>query len=374
MKIYLVGGAVRDQLLGLPVRERDWVVVGATPQQMEDLGYRPADAAFPVFLHPESGEEYALARTERKTGPGYKGFEVDAGPQVTLEQDLLRRDLTVNALALDEAGGVIDVCAGRADLEKGLLRHITPAFSEDPVRLLRLARFAAKLGRWGFRVAHETQQLMRQMAASPDLENLRAERLWKEMSRALGEPQPWRFFEVMHRCGALVGLIPELDRVLGDGGCHGTPVEGLEALREIATQSEDRVARTAVALFPAARELTALDPWLERLRAGREESLVLKDLLAAADRLPAADDAAGLLRLTDRLKPLQQPLRFQRFLLAACALWPRRMQPLVKPLQSAAVVLGRKPPESFYRQGLSGASLGLALRAWREEALREGLG
>ncbi|MEJ2592815.1 MAG: hypothetical protein P8178_15730 [Candidatus Thiodiazotropha sp.] len=216
MKIYLVGGAVRDRLLDLPVSERDWVVVGATPEQMLEQGFRRADADFPVFLHPQTGEEYALARTEVKTGPGYKGFAVESGPQVTLEQDLLRRDLTINALAMDEAGELIDPCGGRDDLENGLLRHITPAFSEDPVRLLRVARFAAKLGRWGFRVAHGTHGLMQKMAASPDLANLRAERVWRELVRAMGEPQPWRFFEVLHRCGALARLMPPLDRLMGD--------------------------------------------------------------------------------------------------------------------------------------------------------------
>ena len=164
MKIYLVGGAVRDGLLGLPVSERDYLVVGATEQQMLDLGYRRLDVAFPVFLHPETGDEYALARCECKSGPGYKGFEVDAGPHITLEQDLARRDLTVNALARDETGNLIDLFHGREHLDEGLLRHITPAFDEDPVRLLRAARFAAKLGRWGFRVAHGTFALMQRMA------------------------------------------------------------------------------------------------------------------------------------------------------------------------------------------------------------------
>ena len=216
MKIYLVGGAVRDKLLELPVKERDWVVVGATEQQMLAAGYRRADREFPVFLHRDTGEEYALARTERKTGPGYRGFEVHAGPDVTLEQDLLRRDLTINALALDERGELIDVCNGRQDLEEGLLRHITPAFVEDPVRLLRVARFAAKLGQWGFRVAHGTYGLMKKMAVSDDLLSLKAERLQVELWKALGEAQPWRFFEVLQRCGALARLLPELAQTLGE--------------------------------------------------------------------------------------------------------------------------------------------------------------
>jgi tRNA nucleotidyltransferase (CCA-adding enzyme) len=375
VKVYLVGGAVRDELLGLPVRERDWVVVGATAQQMEALGYRPADAAFPVFLHPQTGEEYALARTERKTGPGYKGFAVEAGPQVTLEQDLRRRDLTINALARDEAGELIDVCNGREDLRQGRLRHITPAFSEDPVRLLRVARFAAKLGRWGFRVAHETQGLLRQMAASPDLSSLKAERIWLEMGRAMAEAEPWCFFQVLHGCGALTRLLPELALVQPAGGAHEAEAEAsMTALRRAAALSEDRVVRLAVALFPAAAASRALDPWLNRLRAGREEAQLVKDLLAADTSLPGAADAAGLLRLAERLQPVRQPLRWGRFLQAAGALWPQAMAPLADPLRHAAEVLERKPPPRFYRQGLSGAALGRALRSWREASLRERLG
>jgi tRNA nucleotidyltransferase (CCA-adding enzyme) len=372
VKIYLVGGAVRDELLGLPVHERDWVVVGATPRQMGELGYRQVDAAFPVFLHPETGEEYALARTERKTGPGYKGFAVDAGPDVTLAQDLLRRDLTINALARDESGNLVDVCGGREDLDQGLLRHITPAFVEDPVRLLRVARFAAKLGQWGFRVAHGTHGLMRQMAVSADLQSLKAERIWKEMGQALGETQPWRFFEVLHRCGVLAQLMPEVDRTLGEAASHGGhEEEGLATLKVAASMTEDPVVRAAAALYPAAMRVAVLDPWLESLRAGRDEAQLLRDLLDVDARLPAADDAVSLLRLASHLKPVQQPLRFERFLLAASAVWPSIAPRLVGPLQAAVEVLRRKPPESIYQQGLSGAALGRALRVWREETLRE---
>ncbi len=371
MRIYLVGGAVRDELLELPVSERDWVVVGATPEQMLELGYRRADAEFPVFLHPETGEEYALARTERKTGPGYKGFEVDAGPDVTLEQDLLRRDLTINALARDEDGELIDICDGRDDLEQGLLRHITPAFSEDPVRLLRVARFAAKLGQWGFRVAHGTHALMKQMAASAEAAHLRAERVWKEMRRAMQESQPWRFFEVLHRCGALARLMPEVDRTMDRVSSHGAPQdEAMAGLKRAVALSEDPVVRVAAALYPAAARVTETAGWLERLRAGREEAQLLQDLLAVEDSLPAADDSAALLQLAARLKPLQQSLRFRRFLLAASALWPQSMVELEKPLQMAAETLQRKPPSEFYRSELSGAALGEAMMAWRVEMLQ----
>jgi tRNA nucleotidyltransferase (CCA-adding enzyme) len=374
VKIYLVGGAVRDELLDLPVSERDWVVVGATPEQMREQGYRQVDAVFPVFLHPESGEEYALARTERKTGPGYKGFEVDAGPQVTLKQDLLRRDLTINALARDEAGNLIDVCGGREDLDEGLLRHITPAFSEDPVRLLRLARFAAKLGRWGFRVAHSTHGLMKKMASSDDLEHLQAERVWKELWRALAEPQPWRFFEVLHRSGVLARLLPEVAQSLGEAASHGWQDEAaLAALKRSVELSDDPEVRAAAALYPAARQVAALDDWLLGLRAGKEEAQLLRDLLAVEDRLPSADAPAALLQLASRLKPGQQPQRFKRFLLAAEALWPADMQALKQPLIEAAETLSLKPPQTFYEQGCSGAELGRELMAWRATALAQRL-
>ena len=370
MKIYLVGGAVRDELLDLPVSERDWVVVGATPEQMEELGYRRVDTAFPVFLHPESGDEYALARTERKTGPGYKGFAVDAGPEITLEQDLLRRDLTINALARDENGSLIDVCNGREDLDEGLLRHITPAFSEDPVRLLRVARFAAKLGCWGFRVAHGTHGLMKKMAISEDLSHLQAERIWKELWRSLSEPQPWRFFEVLHRCGALARLLPEVALSMGEAGRHGREGETeMAALKRSVEVTDDPVVRAAAALYPAARRVVNPDAWLMDLRAGKEESQLLRDLLSVEDRLPSSIVPAELLSLVARLKPGQQPQRFTRFMLAAEVLWPSVMQVLSGPMQAAAETLLSKPSPAFYAQGLSGAELGRELKAWRTEAL-----
>ncbi len=208
MKVYLVGGAVRDRLLGLAVGERDWVVVGATEAEMLRAGFVKVPAEFPVYHHPETGEEHALARVETKTGPGHRGFEVYAGPEITLEQDLRRRDLTINAMAEDADGRLIDPFHGRADLDAGLLRHVSPAFDEDPLRVLRVARFAARLGRWGFRVAHGTHQLMRYMSAGVDLRTLPAERVWQELEKALAEEQPWRFVEVLHRCGALGILVP----------------------------------------------------------------------------------------------------------------------------------------------------------------------
>ncbi len=212
MKIYTVGGAVRDQLLGLPVKDRDYVVVGATPEQMLALGYRPVGKDFPVFLHPSTHEEYALARTERKSGKGYKGFSVYAAPDVTLEDDLARRDLTINAMAEDEDGELIDPYGGQEDLARRLLRHVGPAFVEDPVRILRLARFAA---RFDFAVAPETLALCREMVALGEVDHLVAERVWAELAKGLMEDRPARMLQVLRDCGALVRLLPELDALFG---------------------------------------------------------------------------------------------------------------------------------------------------------------
>ncbi|HSC80793.1 MAG TPA: multifunctional CCA addition/repair protein [Chitinolyticbacter sp.] len=212
MKIYKVGGAVRDRLLGLPVKDTDWVVVGATAAEMESQGYKPVGKDFPVFLHPKTHEEYALARTERKSGRGYKGFTVFADPQVTLEEDLARRDLTINAMAEDDAGNVIDPYAGQADIAARLLRHVSPAFTEDPVRVLRLARFAA---RFGFDVAPETLELMRQMVSEGEVDHLVPERVWQEVAKGLMEQQPSRMFAVLRECGALARIAPEVDALWG---------------------------------------------------------------------------------------------------------------------------------------------------------------
>jgi tRNA nucleotidyltransferase (CCA-adding enzyme) len=215
MKSYLVGGAVRDRLLGRAVEERDYVVVGATPQDMLALGYRQVGKDFPVFLHPETREEYALARTERKTTPGYRGFIVHADPQVTLEEDLRRRDLTINALAEDAEGNLIDYYGGRADLEDRVLRHISNAFAEDPVRILRVARFAARYADLGFNVADETMRLMATMVQAGEVDALIPERVWQELARALEESKPSRFFDVLRECGALARLLPEVERLYG---------------------------------------------------------------------------------------------------------------------------------------------------------------
>jgi tRNA nucleotidyltransferase (CCA-adding enzyme) len=212
VKIYKVGGAVRDRLLGRSVEDTDWVVVGGTPEEMGALGFKPVGADFPVFIHPQTGEDYALARTERKTGRGYKGFAFDTSPAITLEEDLQRRDLTINAMAEDDSGHLIDPFGGRQDLERGLLRHVSPAFAEDPLRVLRVARFAARLD---FDVAPETLALMRTISASGELAELAPERVWAEMERALSEDRASRFFMVLRECGALERVFPELHALFG---------------------------------------------------------------------------------------------------------------------------------------------------------------
>jgi tRNA nucleotidyltransferase (CCA-adding enzyme) len=372
VKTYLVGGAVRDKLLDLDVSERDWVVVGSTPEAMLGAGFRPADREFPVFLHPETGEEYALARTEVKIGAGYKGFQVDYGPHVTLEQDLLRRDLTINAMAMSESGELIDVCGGRDDLNNGMLRHITPAFTEDPLRLLRIARFAAKLGCWGFRVAHGTHALMKKMACSEDLMSLNAERIWREMKRAFSTPQPWRFFEVLHHCGALQRLLPELAEGMGSVGHRDVEERDTMApLKRVVKETEEPMVRCAVALFDTASHLAQPDEWMRQLcmeKAGRQ---LLHDLLSFNRLSLEPGQAEPILRFATSLNPQQQPLRFRNFILAAHGLWPQCGNSLLPELELSVELLGSPMPEEVANSGLMGQALGEALFTWRVVRLRE---
>ncbi|MDO6563978.1 hypothetical protein Q4488_11350 [Amphritea sp. 1_MG-2023] len=216
MQIYLVGGAVRDGLLNYPVYDKDWVVVGATPEEMQQQGYHPVGKDFPVFIHPQSGEEYALARTERKSGKGYTGFQYHASPEVTLEEDLIRRDLTINAMAMDDRGNIIDPYHGQRDLHTKTLRHVSSAFAEDPLRVLRVARFLARYAPLGFSIAAETLTLMQQLAASDELEHLTAERVWQEFQRALSEAAPQAFLLTLKQANALAVLFPELQSAVND--------------------------------------------------------------------------------------------------------------------------------------------------------------
>jgi tRNA nucleotidyltransferase (CCA-adding enzyme) len=215
MQVYLVGGAVRDELLGLPPKERDWCVVGSTPAELESLGYRPVGKDFPVFLHPDTGEEHALARTERKTAAGYHGFSFNTSPDVSIEADLERRDLTINAMARDADGTLVDPYGGREDLEKRILRHVSDAFAEDPVRVLRVAKFAARFHTLGFRIADETMELMRSMVIDGEVDALVPDRVWKETETALRGPSSRRFFEALRDCGALARVYPEVDALFG---------------------------------------------------------------------------------------------------------------------------------------------------------------
>jgi tRNA nucleotidyltransferase (CCA-adding enzyme) len=369
MKIYLVGGAVRDDLLGLPVKERDWVVVGAERQQLLDLGYFPVDREFPVFLHPESGEEYALARREVKTGTGYKGFEVYSGPDVTLEEDLLRRDLTVNAMARDGNGQIIDPYNGQEDLADGMLRHVSPAFVEDPVRLLRIARFAAKLGRWGFRIAHGTHSLMKKMSAGDDLAALRPERIWQEMRKALAEDQPWRFFEVLHRCGALQGRLPGVAGLMGDPASHkaGASSPAIEALKRATEISPDPTVR----LTAFAYGLPIREGDLSVLPLERDYADLMELVLHCGDRFRACEKGAAeqLLDLIEQSRGLQQPQRFERLLEVCSALWPEASERVAPRLRQALEICAPISARELQQAGLQGAAIGEALRLERLEAL-----
>jgi tRNA nucleotidyltransferase (CCA-adding enzyme) len=291
MKVYEVGGAVRDALLGLSVEERDFVVVGATAAELERLGYRQVGRDFPVFLHPETNEEYALARLERKTGPGHTGFAFDSAASVTLEEDLGRRDLTINAIARDAGGKLVDPYGGRADLERRVLRHVSPAFAEDPLRVLRVARFAARFRGLGFTVAAETLALMRAIADGGELASLSPERVWQETERALRTAHPRVYFEVLRDAGALGPIFPELDRLFGvpqpakwhpeiDTGLHT-----LMALEQAAALSDDPVVRFAVLVHDLGKGTTPAQ-LLPRHHGHEQRSVELIEALTARARVP----------------------------------------------------------------------------------------
>jgi len=290
VKVYEVGGAVRDELLGLPVKDRDFVVVGATPEQMVALGYRAVGRDFPVFLHPTTHEEYALARTERKTGRGYRGFQIFASPEVTLEDDLARRDLTINAMARAEQGDLIDPFNGAADIQSRVLRHIGPAFVEDPVRVLRVARFAA---RFGFDVAPETMSLMREMVLEGEVDHLVAERVWQEFARGLMAEHPVLMFMVLRDCGALARILPELDRLFGvpQPAQHHPEVDTgehvMRALQCAAQRGESLEVRFALLVHDLGKGTTPRDEWPRHI--GHEgRSLPLIETLCERLRVPVA--------------------------------------------------------------------------------------
>jgi tRNA nucleotidyltransferase (CCA-adding enzyme) len=311
VKVYVVGGAVRDELLGLPVEDRDYVVVGATPEEMVSAGYRPVGKDFPVFLHPKTHEEYALARTERKTAPGYKGFTFHAAPDVTLEQDLARRDLTINAIARDADGALIDPFDGRHDLEQRVFRHVGEAFAEDPVRLLRVARFAA---RFGFSVAPETMALMRRMVEAGEADALVPERVWQELARGLMEQMPSRMFGVLRACGALARVAPELEALLE---LEGEPSSTLGAIDAAAGRNAPLDVRFAV--LTRSLDPLAVESLCSRLKVPGE----CRDLALLVSRhgnviLDAvALDPRGLLDLFGAADAWRRPERFVALLDAA---------------------------------------------------------
>ena len=312
MKTYLVGGAVRDQLLDYPVKERDWVVVGATPEQMLEQGYRQVGRDFPVYLHPETREEYALARTERKSGGGHTGFVCDAEPTVTLEEDLSRRDLTVNAIARADNGKLIDPYGGQTDLEQRVLRHVSPAFVEDPLRVLRVARFLARYQHLGFSIDPTTLALMRNIAESGELQLLPTERVWSELARALNERSPAAFFTSLRECTALDIIMPELEEL----------DSSMLRLRAASTAGAEDVLLFAILLAELAPgRVEALCKRLHAPRRFRELALLTNRCGGAYQQLQSLS-AEQLLQVLEQTDALRRPERFEQFL-ASCALaWP----------------------------------------------------
>ncbi len=401
MHIYQVGGSVRDALLGLPVCDRDWVVVGATPERMLELGYRQVGKDFPVFLHPETREEYALARTERKTGPGYKGFAVHAAPDVSLEDDLRRRDLTINAMARAADGTLIDPYGGSADLHARRLRHVSPAFSEDPVRILRVARFAARFAPLGFEIAEDTLALMHAMVEAGEVDALVPERVWTELVRALAEQRPAHFFEALRACGALARLLPELDQLFGvpqprqhhpeiDTGIHT-----LQVLNRAAELSADTRVRFAALLHDLGKGTTPPAEWPRHIAHEARGVRLIEDLCA---RLRVPNDhrelavlaakyhgvchraaelrPATVLDTLQSLDALRRPERFELFLLACEAdatgrpgfeQAPYPQAALLRRLRLAAAAVDAA---ALATSGLSGEALVQAIRRERIKAIR----
>lgn len=392
---------MRDRLLGLPVKDRDYVVVGATPEEMTALGFRPVGKDFPVFLHPLTQEEYALARTERKTARGYKGFQVYAAPEVTLEDDLRRRDLTINAMAEDAEGHLIDPYGGLADLQARRLRHVSPAFAEDPVRILRVARFAARYP--DFQVADETLTLMQAMVANGEVDALVPERVWQELARGLMEVRPARMLEVLRACGALARLLPEVDRLFGvpqDPASHPEIDTGAHLLRVLDVAAErgyDLAVRYAALLHDVGKGLTARNRWpdhsgheitgveavqavSQRLRVPvecRELALTVTrwhGLAHRADRL----DAVGLLDLLERCDAFRRPERLQGFLQACEADFRGRLGWEAKPFPQAerlarALEAARGVDAGALASRVAAPDIPGALRAARIQAIEAAL-
>jgi tRNA nucleotidyltransferase (CCA-adding enzyme) len=313
VKIYAVGGAVRDELLGLPVKDRDYVVVGATPEDMTRLGYKPVGKDFPVFLHPKTHEEYALARTERKTARGYRGFQVHAAPDVTLEQDLSRRDLTINAIARDRQGRIIDPYGGASDLKRGVLRHVSPAFAEDPVRILRVARFAA---RFGFKVAPATLRLMRAMADAGEVDALVAERVWQELAIGLMETAPSKMFAPLRSCGALARVLPELAAAWARRGQYARSGRALDYAAAQGYALEVRYAVLACALAGLEAPERQLRRMSVRLRAPADARDLAVLALRQREQIGRGTklEAEALIALLQSCDAWRRPARFEQLL------------------------------------------------------------
>ncbi|MES2992678.1 MAG: multifunctional CCA addition/repair protein [Pseudomonadota bacterium] len=406
MRAYVVGGAVRDELLKRPVTDRDWVVVGSTPQSMRDAGFIAVGADFPVFLHPQTKEEYALARTERKTAPGYRGFHFHAAPDVTLEQDLSRRDLTINAMARADDGSLVDPWGGQRDLDARVLRHVSPAFAEDPVRILRLARFAARFP--DFDVAPETLALAASMVAAGEVDALVPERIWQELARGLMEARPSRMFEVLRACGALERLLPEVDRLWGvaqradyhpevDTGVHLMMVLDMAARLDaslpvrFACLGHDLGKGTTPAdVLPRhigheQRSVALVRGVCERLRvpvACRELAEVVAREHGNVHR-SGEFNAAAVMRLLERCDAIRRPDRFAELLLACeCdargrlgleeSAYPQRAR-LARALQLALDVDASAVAAQAAERGLAGPAVGEAIQRARADAVAAGL-
>ena len=403
MQAFIVGGAVRDRLLGLPVQDRDWVVVGSSPDALTSLGYTPVGADFPVFLHPETKEEYALARTERKTAPGYHGFAIHAAPDVSLEDDLRRRDLTINAMAETATGELIDPWNGAADVRVRVLRHVSPAFAEDPVRILRVARFAARFA--GFTVAPETEALMRSMVEAGEADALVPERVWREISRGLMEAAPSRMFEVLRNCGALARVLPEVDRLFGvpqradyhpevDTGVHlmmvldmAARLEGNLPVRYACLGHDLGKGTTPAEVLPRhqgheQRSLRLVRAMSERLRVDAACRGLAEVTAAEHGNVHRSGEfgAAALVRLLERCDALRRPERFADLLLACeCDArgrlgleerpYPQRPR-LLEALRLATSIDATTVAADAAARGLSGPAIGEAIHGARVEALR----
>ncbi|MCG7368241.1 multifunctional CCA addition/repair protein [Pantoea sp. ACRSH] len=404
MKTYLVGGAVRDALLKLPVKDRDWVVVGATPEAMLAQGFQQVGRDFPVFLHPQSREEYALARTERKSGNGYTGFVTWSAPDVTLEQDLQRRDLTINAIAQREDGELIDPFHGERDLQARLLRHVSDAFNEDPLRVLRVARFAARFAHLNFRIADETQALMRQMAASGELSHLTAERVWKETEKALTSRNPQVYFQTLRDCGALEVLFPELDRLFGipaPAKWHpeiDTGVHTLMTLTLAASLSDEVDVRFATLFHDVGKALTPPEKWpshhghgaagvplvealCQRLRvpnAIRDLALIVTEFHDVVHTIER-QSADALVALFDRIDAWRKPHRVEQIALTseADARGRAGLESMAYPqgdyLRQAFALAQAVPTKAVIEAGFKGAEVREELTRRRIAAVAQGI-